>query len=105
MRKSREGIGRLGAVLFLCLALNISAVPVFAEPRSGAVKAESKASGSDSGAVKTESKASGSDSGAVKTESKASGTDSGTEKTESASSGEEAPDIPLTDHTQAEAVE
>ena len=91
MRKSRERIGRLGAVLFLCLALALSAIPVCAEP--------------DPGAAKTETKVSGSDSGAAKTETKVSGTDSGAEKAEAAVSGEETPGIPLTEHTQAEAVE
>ena len=83
MRKSREGIGRLGAVLFLCLALNISAVPVFAEPGSGAVKTESKGSGTE----KTESKGSGTGSGAEKPESKESGSESGAEKPEAKASG------------------
>ena len=59
MRKSREGIGRLGAVLSLCLALALSGIPVSAEPKAG------------------------------------------TEKTET----EKMPDVPLTEHTQAEAVE
>ena len=78
MRKSREGIGRLGAVLSLCLALALSGIPVSAEPKAGTDKTETKASGTESDAAKTES---------------------------TARAAEEMPDVPLTEHTQAEAVE
>ena len=117
MRKSREGIGRLGAVLFLCLVLSLSAHPVCAEPGPGAVKTESKGSGpgaekteskgtgTESGEEKTEAKGTGTESGAVKTETRGTGTESDAEKTGSTVSGEETPDVPLTEHTQAEAVE
>lgn len=78
MRKSRERIGRLGAVLSLCLALVLSGIPVSAEPKAGTDKTETKASGTESDAAKTES---------------------------TARAAEEMPDVPLTEHTQAEAVE
>ena len=42
MRKSREGIGRLGAVLSLCLALALSGIPVSAEPKAGTEKTETE---------------------------------------------------------------
>ena len=91
MRKTREGIGLLRTVLFLCLVLILTAVPVCAEPASGTEKTETKAAGTGSGAAETESKSSGNDSGA--------------EKTGSTAPEETVPDVPLTEHTQAEAVE
>ena len=91
MRKTREGIGLLRTVLFLCLVLILTAVPVCAEPASGTEKTETKAAGTGSGAAETESKSSGNDSGA--------------EKTGSTAPEETVPDVPLTEHTQAEAVD
>ena len=105
MRKTREGIGLLRTVLFLCLVLILTAVPVCAEPASGTEKTETKAAGTGSGAAKTETKAAGTDSDASKTESKSSGNDSGAEKTGSTAPEETVPDVPLTEHTRAEAVE
>ncbi len=74
MRKSRERIGRLWTVLFLCLALILPAVPARAEP------------------------------GQTGTESGSAAVESGAENPETAAH-EATAAIPLTEHTQAEAVE